>query len=160
VLGELENSAFSVWAKASLWGWPTALAIHVLGTALLIGLLFIVNLRLLGLFDTIAYTSLRRLFPAIWAAFAVQLLSGAVLWATKATRYAVDVAFWLKIVLVILGFGMTVYLYGLLKREGHSWEAGTAAPRELDFVVPSLLVWCGVIIAGRLTAYLGALPIG
>jgi hypothetical protein len=157
MLETLENSPFSVWAKASLWGWPTALTIHVLGTALLIGLLFIINLRLLGLFDTIAYTSLRRLFPAVWAAFAVQLLSGGVLWATKATRYAVDVAFLLKLVLVAAGFILTVYLYGQIKREGNSWEAGTASPRAFDYVVPSLLVWCGVIIAGRLTAYLGAL---
>ena len=157
MLEELENSTFSVWAKASLWGWPTALTIHVLGTAVLIGLLVIVNLRLLGLFDTIAYTSLRRLFPAIWVAFAVQLLSGGVLWATKATRYAVDVAFWLKIALVVAGFVMTVYLYSLLKRKGTSWEAGTAAPGGLDFALPALLVWFGVIIAGRLTAYLGAI---
>jgi len=157
MLEALENSPFSVWAKASLWGWPTALTTHVLGTALLIGLLFIINLRLLGLFDTIAYTSLRRLFPAVWAAFAVQLLSGGVLWATKATQYAVDIAFLLKLVLVAAGFILTVYLYGQMKREGNSWEAGTASPRAFDYVVPSLLVWCGVIIAGRLTAYLGAL---
>jgi hypothetical protein len=160
MLEMLENSPFSVWAKASLWGWPTALTIHVLGTALLIGLLFIINLRLLGLFDTIAYTSLRRLFPAVWAAFAVQLLSGGALWVTKATQYAVDVAFLLKLMLVVAGFILTVYLYGQMKREANSWAAGTASPRALDYVVPSLLVWCGVIIAGRLTAYLGALSVG
>jgi hypothetical protein len=157
MLEALENSPFSVWAKASLLGWPTVLTIHVLGTALLIGLLFIINLRLLGLFDTIAYTSLRRLFPAVWSAFAVQLISGGVLWMTKATQYAVDIAFLLKLVLVVAGFILTVYLYGQMKRESNSWEAGTASPRAFDYVVPSLLVWCGVIIAGRLTAHLGAL---
>jgi hypothetical protein len=160
MLEALENSPFSVWAKASVWGWPTALTIHVLGTAVLIGLLFIINLRLLGLFDTIAYTSLRRLFPVVWAAFAVQLVSGGVLWATKATQYAVDIAFLLKLVLVAAGFILTVYLHGQLKRDGNSWEAGTASPRAFDYVVPSLIVWCGVIIAGRLTAYLGALSVG
>jgi hypothetical protein len=160
VLESLENSPFSVWAKSSLWGWPTVLTIHVLGTAIVIGLLFIVHLRLFGLFDTISYTSLRRLFPAIWAAFAVQLLSGAALWITKPTRYAVDVAFLLKIALVIAGFVLTLYLHHIMKREGNSWEAGTLSPRRLTFLVPSLLVWGGVVIVGRLTAYLGALPVG
>lgn len=141
-------------------GWPTALTIHVLGTALVIGLIFIVNLRLLGLFDTISYTSLKRLFPAIWAGFAVQFLSGAALWATKPTRYAVDVAFLLKLALVVAGFILTLYLYGAMKREAGSWEAGTVSSHGTKFVVPSLLIWCGVVIAGRLTAYLGALPIG
>lgn len=159
MLEALESSEFSVWAKASVLGWPTALTVHALGTAAVVGLLLIVNLRLLGLFDTISYTSLRKLFPAIYTAFAVQLLSGAALFVTKATRYAVDVAFLLKIALVVAGFVMAVYLDGFLKREGNAWEAGTGSPRDINFVVPSLLVWFGVVIAGRLTAYLGAIPV-
>jgi hypothetical protein len=160
VLASLESSPFSIWARGSLWGWPTALTIHVLGTALVIGLIFIINLRLLGLFDTISYTSLKRLFPVIWIGFAVQFLSGIALWVTKATRYAVDVAFLLKFGLVIAGFIVTLYLYSAMNREAGSWEAGTASSHGTEYVVPSLLIWCGVIIAGRLTAYLGAVPIG
>ena len=57
------------------------------------------------------------------------------------------------------GFVLTLMLYGAVKREAVSWAAGTAAPpRRIEFVVPSLLVWCGVVIFGRLTAFLGALP--
>ena len=77
MLAWLESSQFSVWVRGdSIWGWPLALTVHALGTALVIGLIFIVNLRLLGLFETIPYTSLKRLFPVIWAAFALQFLSG------------------------------------------------------------------------------------
>ncbi len=36
MLAWLENSPFSVWAKGSLWGSPTLLTIHALGTALVI----------------------------------------------------------------------------------------------------------------------------
>ncbi len=47
----LESSDFSVWARGdSLWGWPFALTMHAFGTALVIGFIFIINLRLLGLF--------------------------------------------------------------------------------------------------------------
>jgi hypothetical protein len=161
VLAWLENSPFSVWAKgSSLLGWPTLLTVHVLGTALVIGLIFIIHLRLLGLFDSIAYASLRRLFPALWAGFVVQLLSGIALWATKATQYVVDVAFVLKLVLVVAGFILALALYGAVRREAVSWAAGTAAPPgRFGFVVPSLLIWCGVVIFGRLTAFLGALPL-
>jgi hypothetical protein len=161
VLAWLENSPFSLWVKGgSLWGWPTLLTIHVLGTALVIGLIFIVHLRLLGLFDAIAYASLRRLFPALWAGFAVQFLSGLALWVAKPTQYAIDVAFLLKLALVVAGFILAVYLHGAVRRQANSWAAGTASPRRLDFVVPSLLVWCGVVVIGRLTAFLGALPTG
>jgi hypothetical protein len=149
-----------VWAKGSLWGSPTLLTVHVLGMALVISVIVIVHLRLLGLFDAIAYTSLQRLFPALFVGFAVQLLSGAALWVTKATQYSVDVAFLLKLALVIVGFILALILYDAVKREANAWAAGTAAPpRHLQFVLPSLLVWCAVVIFGRLTAFLGALPI-
>lgn len=159
MLESLENSPFSVWARSeSIWGWPFALTLHSLGTAVAIGVIFIINLRLLGLFETIPYRSLNRLFPALWIAFAVQLLSGAALWATKPTRYVADTAFLLKLALVVVGFVLTVYLYGILKREAASWESsGAVSSRAFKFVAPSLLVWCLVVIAGRLTAYLGAL---
>ena len=162
MLAWLESSQFSVWVRGdSIWGWPFALTVHALGTALVIGLIFIVNLRLLGLFETIPYTSLKRLFPVIWAAFALQFLSGFALWMTKPTRYVADAAFLLKFSLVIVGFVLTLYLYGIMKREAASWEtAGAVSPRGFKFVAPSLLVWCVVLIAGRLTAYLGSLYTG
>jgi len=162
VLEWLESSQFSVWARGeSIWGWPFALTVHALGTALVIGFIFIINLRLLGLFETIPYTSLRRLFPVVWAAFALQFLSGFALWMTKPTRYVADAAFVLKFSLVIVGFVLTLYLYDIMKREAASWEAaGAVSPRGFKFVIPSLLVWCVVVIAGRLTAYLGALYAG
>ncbi len=158
MLAWLENSPFSVWAKTSLWGSPTLLTIHVLGTALVIGLIVIIHLRLLGLFDSIAYTSLKRLFSALWVGFAVQLVSGALLWATKATQYAVDVAFLVKLCLVAAGFVLTLILYGAVRREAVSWAADTAAPRRYEVVLPALVVWCAVVVFARLTAFLGALP--
>ena len=64
----LEATQFSAWERGeSLWGWPFSLTVHALGTALAIGFIFIINLRLLGLFEMIPYTSLKRLFPVVWA---------------------------------------------------------------------------------------------
>ena len=161
MLASLESSQFSAWVRGELWGWPLALTIHALGTAIVIGLVFIICLRLIGLFETIPYTSLKRLFPVVWAALAVQLLSGFALWMTKPTRYVADAAFLLKFLFVIIGFILTLYLYGIIKREATSWDAaGTVSSRAMKFVAPSLLVWCVVVIAGRLTAYLGALYAG
>ena len=158
----LENTPFSVWERGeSLWGWPFMLTVHTLGTALVIGFVFIINLRLLGLFETIPFTSLSRLFPVVWVAFALQILTGAALWMTKPTRYAADTAFLLKLAFVVAGFVLMLYIYGTVKREAAAWEeAGTVSSRGFKFVAPSLLVWCGALIAGRLTAYLGSLYTG
>jgi len=161
MLSLIESSEYAVWARESLWGWPTLLTIHVLGNALVVGLMFIIGLRLLGVFETISYSSLRRLFPVIWVGFAVQFITGFALWATKPTRYIADTAFTLKLVLVIVGVILSVYFYGAVKRESASWDTGGAVSSStLRFATVSMLVWCGVVIAGRLTAHLGALYAG
>jgi hypothetical protein len=161
VLESLESSQFSALLRSELWGWPLVLTIHVLGTAVVIGFIIIISLRLLGLFETISYNSLNRLFPVVWVAIVVQVLTGLALWATKPTRYVVDTAFVLKCSLVVAGIVLTLYFYSAMKREAASWDAAGAAPaRGIKFAAASLLVWCGVLVAGRLTAHLGSLYSG
>lgn len=161
MLAWLENTQFSAWIRGELWGWPLALTIHALGTALVIGLIFIISLRLLGLFAAIPYTSLNRLFPVIWVALLLQLLSGFTLWTAKPTRYVTDAAFVLKLSLVVVGIILTLYLYRTIKREAAAWEAaGSLSSLGVKFVAANLLVWCSVVVAGRLTAYLGPLYAG
>jgi hypothetical protein len=158
VLTGLENSQFSDLMRTELWGWPLALSLHELGTALVVGFIFIICLRLLGIFETIPYTSLKRLFPVIWAALVLQFLTGFALWATKATQYVVDTAFLLKFLFIIIGIVLTSYLYGFINREAASWEAsGAVSSGGIRFVAPSLLAWCIVLVAARLTAYLGSI---
>jgi hypothetical protein len=158
VLAWLEGSQFSAWVRGELWGWPLALTVHAFGTAVVIGFIFIINLRLLGLFESIPYSSLNRLFPVVWVALVLQFLSGFALWMTKPTQYVADVAFVLKFSLVIVGVILTWYFYGTIKREAASWEAkGAVSSRGLKFVAATFLVWCAVLVAGRMTAYLGSI---
>jgi hypothetical protein len=158
VLAWLEGTQFSAWVRGELWGWPLALTLHAFGTAVVIGFIFIINLRLLGLFESIPYSSLNRLFPVIWVALVLQFLSGFALWMTKPTQYVADVAFVLKFSLVIVGAILTFYFYGTIKREAASWEAkGAVSSRGLKFVAATFLVWCAVLVAGRMTAYLGSI---
>jgi hypothetical protein len=161
MLASLESSQFSAWLRSELWGWPLVLTLHVLGTAVVIGFIFVISLRLLGLFETIPYSSLNRLFPVVWVALVVQVVTGFALWMTKPTRYVADTAFALKLSLVIIGIVLTLYFYAAMKREAASWDAAGAVPsRGIKFAAASLVVWCGVIVAARLTAHLGSLYTG
>ena len=155
----LENTQFSAAVRTELWGWPLVLTAHALGTALVLGFVLIISLRLLGLFNLMPYASLRRMFPIVWAALALQLISGFILWMTKPSQYLADVAFLLKVLLVIVGTALTLSLYGTVTREATAWDAkgGTVSSRAVTFVAATVLVWCGALIAGRLTAYLGSL---
>ena len=159
MLQYLENSEFSEWARGeSLWGWPFALTIHALGTAIVIGFIFIIGLRLLGFFRTIPLTSLRGLFPVVWIAVVFQFLSGFTLWMTKPSKYVTDGAFLIKFTLVCTGLVVTWFYFNTMRRESPEWEAkGVVSRRGYKFVAATMALWAGVLVAGRLTAYLGQL---
>ena len=153
----LTNTPYAVWVRES-WGWPFALTLHAFGNAMVVGLIFIICLRMLGLFQTIPYTSLNRLVPIIWAGVAIQVFSGFTLWSSKPAKYLSDGMFLWKFSLVILGVIVTVYFHKTMKREAAAWrEAGAVSPWGVKVVAATALVWAAVLIAGRLTAYLGQL---
>lgn len=154
----LENTSFADWVREDLWGWPVALTLHAFGTALVVGFVLIICLRLLGFFKLIPYASLSRLFPVIWAALLLQFLSGFTLWMAKPTRYVADGAFMLKFSLIVIGIILTLQFYRTINHEAASWDAqGAVSSRGVKFVAAALLVWGGVLVAGRLTGYLGSI---
>lgn len=152
----LENTQFAAGVREDVWGWPLALTLHAFGTALVVGFILIIGLRLLGFFKMIPYTSLSRLFPVIWAALLLQFLSGFTLWMAKPTRYVADGAFMLKFSLIVVGIILTLQFYRIINLEAAAWEAqGAASARGVKFVAAALLVWGSVLVASRLTGYLG-----
>ncbi|MDE2476957.1 MAG: hypothetical protein KGO48_18010 [Alphaproteobacteria bacterium] len=153
----LENTQFAAGVREDVWGWPLALTLHAFGTALVVGFILIISLRLLGFFKMIPYTSLGRLFPVIWAALLLQFLSGFTLWMAKPTRYVADGAFMLKFSLIVVGIILTLQFYRTINLEAPAWEArGAVSARGVKFVAAALLVWGCVLVAGRLTGYLGS----
>jgi ABC-type uncharacterized transport system YnjBCD permease subunit len=88
----------------------------------------------------------------------LEFATGFVLWATKPTRYTADGAFLLKLLFIIVGIALTIYLNGTMKREAASWEAAGAMSSDgAKYVAPTLLVWCVVLVFSRLTAMLGSI---
>lgn len=157
MFGWLENTAYSAWVRES-WGWPVALTFHAFGNAIVVGLIFIIAMRLLGLFRTIPYTSLNRLLPFIWIGFACQVLSGLTLWSSKPDRYLSDGMFDVKFSFVVLGTILTSYFQGVLKRNAGAWQAaGVVSSRGVQLACATALAWAAVLTTGRLTAYLGTL---
>jgi hypothetical protein len=158
VLGWLADTEYATWVRESLWGWPISLTFHAFGNAAVIGLIFIISLRLFGLFRTIPYTSLNRLFPVIWLGVLVQAMSGFSLWMSKPDRYITDGMFLAKFSFVIVGIVVTLYFQNIIRREAAAWEAkGTVSSRGVKFAAAAALVWAAVLTTGRLTAYLGSL---
>lgn len=157
MLDWIANTDYATWVRQS-WGWALALTAHAFGNAIVVGLIFIIALRLLGFFRSMPYTSLNRLLPVIWIGLVVQVVSGATLWASKPAKYLADGMFQWKFTFVVLATVTTIFFHQMLRRESPNWQAnGTATVGGKRFVALTALLWAAVLVAGRLTAYLGQL---
>jgi hypothetical protein len=89
-----------------------------------------------------------------------QVLSGVTLWMTKPARYLTDGVFDVKFSLVVTGVIITNFNQRFLRRQIPVWEAaGAISVSGTRFAALTGVVWAGVLIMGRLTAYLGSLYI-
>jgi hypothetical protein len=155
----LHSTPYSIWVRES-WGWAAALTIHAFGNATVVGLMFIMGLRVFGFFRTIPYTSLNKLFPFIWTGIAFQIISGFTLWMSKPARYVRDVVFDTKFSLVVIGIVLLVYFQKALQAEAAQWQASDkVSTKGVRLAAAACLCWAFVIVMGRLTAYLGSLYI-
>jgi hypothetical protein len=157
-LQALAMTDYATWVRESLWGWPLSLTFHAFGNAAVIGLSFIIALRIFGLFRSIPYASLTRLFPVIWLGVVIQVMSGSSLWMTKPDKYVSAFMFDAKFSFVVLGIVVTAIFQSIISREAAAWQAsGKVSPHGTNLAAFMALAWAGVLVTGRLTAYLGTL---
>lgn len=75
-LESLEASGLGDWVRRSYVGYPTMIASHAIGMAVMVGLSVIFALRVLGRFRDIPYTALQRFLVLAWVGFAINFISG------------------------------------------------------------------------------------
>ena len=146
LLGQIDQSGAAIWIRESgvLYGYPLILFLHTLGLSTLVGLSSAINLRLLGFASGIPLASLNRIFPLMWAGFALTAATGILLFAADATRHAANPAFFVKLFFVVLA----VTALGLTwTRVFHGRHGGKM------LAACSLACWFGALSAGRLMAY-------
>ena len=151
----IEASAFAEWVRTSFVGYPALLTFHSVGMAIMVGLVFVVCLRLIGKFESIPLASLEKMLGVAWIGFAVNLISGLGLFTSQATFYVSSGPFLLKLAAVLTGAGLVAYLRPVLKREAVGWAQDSGIPGGIrNLAMISLTLWSVAIITGRFTAYL------
>lgn len=154
-LNWLESTGYAQWILTSIPGWPLMLTFHAVGLAIILGVVFALNLRLLGFYETIPYTALYDLMRIAWIGIVLNVITGLSIFMTQASTYITSVPFLLKISLIILGCVNLVYTQKTLRREAGSWEsAGEAPPLALGLSLSSLFFWIAAVVTGRLIAYI------
>ncbi|HTW75634.1 MAG TPA: DUF6644 family protein [Steroidobacteraceae bacterium] len=134
------------------WWFANIETIHVLAVALLFASVLMVDLRLLGL--ATRRTAMTRLaneaLPYTWVAFAIATVTGALLFVSKATVYAYNLQFQLKMLFMLLaGVNMAIFHLGVY-RNVRAWNDLLPPPLPARLAgACSIGLWVTVIFMGR-----------
>src|SRR4051812_17170184 len=136
------------------WAWPTLETIHFIGLALLFGVLLLVNCRVLGIIRRLSFASVHRLLPWAVAGFGANVVTGTLFFVATPQQYTQNVAFQLKIALMLIACVGVLYL----TIADAPWQLGAddEAPVHAKVVAASSMVlWIVVIYCGRMLPFIG-----
>jgi len=155
LLSWMESTAYSEWIVAGLVGWPLMLSMHAVGLAIVVGIVLVLNFRMLGFFRPIPYVAISDLMTYAWIGIALNIFSGFSLFMAQATFYITNLPFLTKISFVILGIANVYYTQKVLRREAAVWDTSDAVPQiSVVLAGTSLIFWVLAVVGGRLIAYL------
>ncbi len=153
LLASIEGSALAVWTResTSIWAYPTILTLHTFGLAIVVGANAVIDFRLLGMGKRIPVDALRPLFPIMWWAFALNFVTGILLFMSDAITKSGQKVFYVKLTMIALAFLVTRSVWKVLRRD--SVESSTQTNLRTRAIL-SLMLWTAAIVSGRLLAYL------
>jgi hypothetical protein len=152
----LEGSALGVWTRESpsIWAYPTVLTLHTVGLGMLVGANAVIDFRLLGFAPRLPIPSLDPLYRFMSAGFAINAVTGVMLFASDATAKARQPVFYIKLALIALALVTTAVIRRTVAGAPALRGGETRPEPGRRLAALSLLLWAGAITAGRLMAYL------
>jgi hypothetical protein len=152
----LATTGLSHTIQTTGWIIPTLQTIHILSVAAVFSSAILVDLRIWRLIerDQPLPEMARRFLPTIWPVLLILLVTGSLLIVGEPRRSLLNSTFYLKMALLVLAILLTAGLQRSISSSPNSWDrdrwrrmAGRLA------ATVSILVWCGILFAGRWIAY-------
>ena len=151
-----ENSALADNIRENDVLFPLIESLHVVSICLVVGSIFSVDLRLLGLASTDRPVGrvTNGILPLTWTAFAVAVASGGLLFISNATKYLENGYFDAKILLICAaGLNMAMF-HALTAKDLPRWENDTRLPLPARLAGGlSILLWVAVVACGRMIGF-------
>lgn len=162
---EIGLSELSKWLAATslshtiqTTGWiiPALQTVHILCVAVVFSSAVLVDLRiwrLLGRDEPLPDVA-RRFLPTIWPVLLVLLVTGSLLIIGEPRRALLNSTFYLKMALLALAILLTAALQRSIASSPNFWDRDLTRRIAGRFAATvSILVWCGILLAGRWIAY-------
>ena len=162
---DLGLSEFSKWLAATevshviqttTWIIPTLQTIHILSVAAVFSAAILVDLRIWRIIerDEPLPEMARRFLPTIWPVLVILLVTGSLLIIGEPRRSLLNSTFYLKMALLVVAILLTIGLQRSISSSPNSWDRDRWRRIVGRFAATvSILVWCGILFAGRWIAY-------
>lgn len=155
-LQALEATPGSAFIRESIIVYPLIETTHVLTLTLFLGLIALLDLRLLGvgLRGVPVSQVAGRLLPWALLGFAIMAVSGLLLFYSGPVKAGANIFFRIKVIMIMLT-GVNALLFHLtVHKRVAIWDNDPVPPPRARMAgIASLVLWSGVVICGRMQAY-------
>lgn len=155
MLVALEKSSVGQTISRSIWVFPAIEMLHMFGIVALVGATSILDLRLMGLMlreepiTKLAHITLHW----AWIGATIMILTGGLMFVSEATKCYTSYAFRVKMVMMLLAGINALVFHTFSFRSVNRWEVG-GTPLAAKFAgACSILLWFGIVGAGRWIAF-------
>jgi uncharacterized membrane protein len=141
-------------AGGARWAWATCQTLHFMGLSLLMGVVFLVDLRMIGIVKNVSFAALHRLLPWGMLGFALNLFTGMCYFIAAPEQYTKNVTFYWKIALLMIAGANAVYF--TVFEAPWALKARDEAPLRVKLIAASAVVlWAGVMFCGLMLPFIG-----
>ena len=152
----IESTWLNHFAVGYTWTWPIMETLHFFGLGLLLGVIVVIDLRLVGVFRRrIPLNMVHDLLPWAISGFVINLITGIVFLFGDPYRYYESPSFRLKVLFLFIA-GLNALWYWLTLHRTID-NIGNHDPMPMNAKVMglvSIISWCAVVIFGRLIPYI------
>jgi len=145
----VEGWWFAEFLRRSIWAYPIVNAMHILALGALVTSALVMDVRILGGMRRLSVAEVTGLLrPVAIGALALAVGTGFLLFTVRPHDYAGTPVFLIKLGLLALAVANAA-LFVLAKR-----DRAPQSPLTRTMAVFSVLLWLGVLMAGRLIGFL------
>ena len=148
----IEHTDFATFVREGDWWFPLDECLHVLSIVTVFGSILMMDLRLVGLAsrDSAVTRLSKEVLPYTWGAFGCAVITGAVMFISKAQVYWHNPQFQLKFLFMALAAAnMVVFHFGAFRRVADWDDAPTPPPAARLAGALSISLWVAVVFLGR-----------
>ena len=152
----LQDTPLGAGIGESAYAYPLIEGSHVMALALSVGTVLWFDLRLLGIgmrSDTVTDV-FDQVKPWMFLGFAAMVMTGALLFASRAVEAYQSTYFRIKLGLLVVGAINIAIFHSTIDRQRAQWDTAAIPPARARLAgAVSLVLWFGIIAAGRIMAY-------